>query len=254
MWSPVMDKVIALPSVQSLFLEFRVADLPIATGTGFIVIARSRQFLFTNRHNVTGRRQDNGQPLSPNGAIPSHVRILHNVKSRLGEWTWRQESLYIGEEPRWKEHPMLGARADFVALPLTSVDNIEVYAYDPVNPGPDLAIGPSETVSVVGFPFGLQGGGSLAIWATGFVASEPDIDFRDLPQFLIDCRARPGQSGSAVIAHRTGGAVAMRDGGTSIGAGPSTRLLGIYSGRVNSESDLGIVWKTTSLRELVESL
>lgn len=58
------------------------------------------------------------------------------------------------------------------------------------------------------FPFGLAGGGSLAIWATGLMATEPEIDYNNQPTFLIDCRARPGQSVSAVIAHRNGGMVA----------------------------------------------
>jgi hypothetical protein len=30
------------------------------------------------------------------------------------------------------------------------------------------------------------------------------------------------------------------------------RLLGIYSGRVNEQSDLGFVWKTTALIDIVE--
>jgi hypothetical protein len=76
----------------------------------------------------------------------------------------------------------------------------------------------------------------------------------DQPTFLIDCRSRQGQSGSAVISHRNGGSVAMTDGSTSIFGGPVTRFLGIYSGRVNAESDLGIVWKASAIAELVASI
>jgi hypothetical protein len=50
-------------------------------------------------------------------------------------------------------------------------------------------------MSLAGFPFGLAGAGSLAIWATGFIATEPEIDYNNQPTFLIDCLARPGQSG-----------------------------------------------------------
>ena len=94
----------------------------------------------------------------------------------------------------------------------------------------------------------------MAILATGFVASEIDFDQGGLPIFFIDCRARPGQSGSAVIAHRNGGAVAMADGSTALINGEMTALLGIYSGRVNEQSDLGIVWKSRAIKELVESI
>ena len=113
-------------------------------------------------------------------------------------------------------------------------------------------MGPAEVLSVVGFPFGLSGGGDFAIWATGFVASEPHIP--DQPTFYIDCRSRQGQSGSADIAHRNGGTVAMSYGGAQVFGGPVSRFLGIYSGRVNSESDLGIVWKASAIAELVASI
>jgi hypothetical protein len=108
-------------------------------------------------------------------------------------------------------------------------------------------------VSVVGFPFGLTAGGALAVWATGFIATDPDVDYAGLPVFLIDCRSRQGQSGSAVIAHRTGGAVATETG-VMVGGGVMTRFLGIYSGRVNAESDLGFVWKAAAIRQLVSAI
>jgi hypothetical protein len=86
------------------------------------------------------------------------------------------------------------------------------------------------------------------------MASESFVNFRDLPVFLVDCRTRQGQSGSAVIAYRSGGMVAMEDGSSAAFNGPVTKFLGIYSGRINSESDLGIVWKSSAILELVESI
>jgi hypothetical protein len=35
---------------------------------------------------------------------------------------------------------------------------------------------------------------------------------------------------------------------------PVTRFLGIYSGRINKDSDIGIVWKAEAIRELIESV
>lgn len=245
---------IAQPSVQSLLLQLGVDDRLIGTGTGFVVQSAIGPMLITNRHNVTGRRQDNDQPLSSTGALPSRVNVIHNVKGRLGMWSSRLEELYTGSKPRWIEHPVLGAKADFVALPLTNLADVGLYPYDVINPGPGIQCGPADSVSVVGFPFGMQAGGSLAVWATGFMASEPDVDFDGLPIFLIDCRSRPGQSGSAVIAYRNGGAVPMKDGATAMFGGPVTEFLGIYSGRINEQSDIGIVWKASAVRELIQSL
>jgi hypothetical protein len=45
----------------------------------------------------------------------------------------------------------------------------------------------------------------------------------------------------------------MADGGTSFFGGPVEQFLGVYSGRINDQSDLGIVWKSSALVEIVES-
>ena len=245
---------IAEPSVKSLLIQMRFEGQPLAKGTGFVAISSLGPVLITNRHNVTGRHQNTGEPLSPSGNLPDELNIVHNRANRLGEWAERTELLFESNEPRWIEHPTLGSQADFAALPLTQLDDVQLYPYDLANTGPRIFCGPADTVSVVGFPFGIQAGGSLAVWATGFVASEPNINYNNLPIFLIDCRSRPGQSGSAVVAYRSGGMVAMEDGGSAAFSGPVTRFLGIYSGRLNEQSDIGIVWKAAALNELISSI
>ncbi|MEZ5572800.1 MAG: hypothetical protein R3E64_12330 [Halioglobus sp.] len=156
--------------------------------------------------------------------------------------------------PRWVEHPVLGAKADFVALELTDLNDVELYPYDPSNTGPKIMVGVADTVSVIGFPFGVTAGGVFGVWETGFLASEPMVHLNDLPIQPVDCNTRQRQSGSPIIAYRAGGAVAMEDGGSAVFDGPVEKFIGIYSGRINSESDLGIVWKATALAELIAIL
>jgi len=191
--------------------------------------------------------------MSLTAASPDEVLITCSKSQDLpGNWT-QIEPLVSGKRRLWYEHPTLGHTADMVALPLTDIQDVMLYPYDLTEPSPAIAYGPPEPVSVVGFPFDLSVSGSVAIWATGFVASEPEIDVDDLPVFLIDCRSRQGQSGSPVIIHKTG-AVAYQGGMVTVGTGTHTNLLGMYSGRINKESDIGIVWKRAALRELVDSL
>ncbi len=244
---------IALPSVQSLLIELAFGSQALSTGTAFVCESRKGPVLVTNWHNLSGRNPQTGKPLSATAALPDTVRIVHNRAGQLGNWLTKHESLIANGKPRWIEHPVLGDKVDFVALPLTDLQDVQLYPYDLVG-GPAIAMNPAEAISVVGFPFGLQAGGSLAIWATGFVASEPQIDFNNLPIFLIDCRTRPGQSGSAVITHRNGGSVSMQDGSTAIFGGPVTKLQGIYSGRINDQSDIGMAWKVSAISELVGSI
>ena len=240
--------------MKSPLLDIRFNGQALGTGTGFIGNAPRGPVLITNRHNVTGRHQDTGQPFSPTGGVPNEVVIMHDRTNLLGQWVPRIEPLYNNSgQSRWIEHPEFGARADFVALPLTQLTDVRLYPYTLGVGDPAIVVAPAEVVSVVGFPFGISAGGCLAVWATGFVATDHDIDYATLPVFLIDCRSRPGQSGSAVIAHRTGGAVATEQG-VVVGGGVMTRFLGIYSGRINAESDLGFVWKAAAIRQLVDTI
>ncbi|HEY4586382.1 MAG TPA: trypsin-like peptidase domain-containing protein [Brevundimonas sp.] len=247
-------KKIARPSVASLFIEMKFGDQLLATGTAFVAKSIHGQLLFTNRHNVTGRNQYTGQPMSKMGGIPDRIIIHHNRANALGQWVQREELLYEQDKPRWIEHPTLKESGDLVGLPLTSLDDVDIHGFDLTEPDRGLLVGPGDVVSVIGFPFGMGVEGNLAIWATGFVASEPDADYEKQPVFLIDCRSRQGQSGSAVVAYRSGGMVAMASGGSAAFDGPVEQLMGIYSGRVNAESDLGRVWKVSAIKGILDTL
>jgi len=210
--------------------------------------------LITNRHNVTGRNPHTNQPLHCSGGIPDELIIVHNRLAHVGQWVERREPLLADGNPLWYVHPVLTTKADFIALRLTDLNDVAIYPYDPAISGPRIKIGPADSLSMVGFPFGKTAGGYFPIWATGFMASEPEVNYDDLPVFLIDCRSRQGQSGSPVIAYRDGGMVAMDDGGSAAFNGPVTRFLGIYSGRINAESDLGLVWKASAIRDMLDEI
>lgn len=253
--SKAVQRKIAQPSIASLFIGMYFQGQYLSSGTGFVVMTSKGPHLITNRHNVTGRHQDTGEPLSDTAGIPNEIYIWHNKKKHIGRWVSRQEALYDGQTPRWREHPTLGAVADLVALPLTNLDGVDLYPHDIMAESPIIHVYPADAVSVVGFPFGVGSDGALAIWATGFLASDPDTNCFGKPIQLIDCRGRPGQSGSPVIAYRGGGIAQPTDeGALMVTSGPVIKFIGIYSGRINPESDIGIVWKVAAIQELVNSL
>lgn len=245
---------INVESVSSLLLELRSGGAGIGTATGFIVRRPNTVYLLTNRHVVRGRHQETDQPLDPLGAVPDEMLIHHNADGALGKWISKAARLYNPDGASlWHEHPVHGGSVDVVALPLTELDGAALHPYNPWVPGPLIRCGPTDQVSIVGFPFGLAAGGLLGIWVQGTIASEPVVDYNGLPLMLVDSRTRQGQSGSPVIAHRSGGMVAMEDGGSRVFGGPVTRFLGVYSGRLNAESDLGFVWKISAVIELLEA-
>jgi len=213
-----------------------------------------RTFLLTNRHNARDRHNVTDQILSPTGAEPDELLVLQNVTDKPGNWVSQILPLRDeNNEPTWREHPSLGGQIDAVALDVGDMSGFDVYAYEPRMAGPQMAFGPSTPLSIVGFPFGLTGGLALGVWIQGSAATEPAIDWNDLPCFLIDSRTRPGQSGSPVLIYREGGASTMDDGSTFVSTAARERFLGIYSGRINPESDLGIVWKASAVAEIVDA-
>ena len=141
-----------------------------------------------------------------------------------------------------------------MAIPLVHTAGISLIQHSLIHNGPDFVVGPADTVSVIGFPFGMAAGGLFALWATGFIASEPDVDINGQPVMYVDCRSRPGQSGSPVLAYRWGGTAHMRDGSIAVITGEFSRLIGIYSGRLNKDSDIGMVWKASAIAVLVTAL
>ncbi|MCX7207738.1 MAG: serine protease [Proteobacteria bacterium] len=241
-----MPRHISQQSFQSLFIEMKFEGTLLSTGTAFFAQLPNRpSFLITNRHNVTGRNQETKQPLSKTFAIPDSLTVSQNSKRELGHFSKVDLPLFsIDGQPIWIEHPELGAEADFVAIHIPDIPDANEHNTFPyvINPLAHLKITPSQRVAVIGFPFGIRSAVSFAIWVTGYIASEPEIDHEGRPIFLIDCRARAGQSGSPVI---------LCNENTPLTANTS-ELLGIYSGRINNESDLGIVWNAYAIAELLE--
>ena len=239
------------PSVKSLLLHLQtVQGATLGTGTGFVVESGGAPFLITNYHVLAGRNPVTRQPLDPNGALPEQVVILQNGQ-QLGSWFPTLEPLFdtVGR-PNWLELPDAPAqKIDVVALPLTELGGVKLYPYDHTAER-KLIIQPTEQLSIIGFPFGRAAGGVFAIWTQGTVASEPDIDFDELPVVLVDSRTRPGQSGSPVVAHRTAGTYQTTEG-LMVGASALTEFFGVYSGRINAESDLGMVWKASVVGQLL---
>jgi hypothetical protein len=237
-------------SVQSLLVVPTVNGQELAQGTGFVVTQNNQPYLITNYHVAAGRNPINGQPMSSTGAIPDALKIFHLFPG--ARWEPREERVLDAETETalWLHHPVHERTVDVVALPLKNVANAELHPYRYQNL-PDIKAGPAEGVSIIGFPFGLTGGGNFAIWTRGFVASEPEVDLDGLPRFLVDARTRQGQSGSPVITYSPTGLNATSRGVTLSAGPPISKLLGVYSGRVNKESDLGYVWKVAVIEEIL---
>jgi len=241
----------------------RFGETILSSGTAFLV-ARNREShcsVITNRHNVTGRHQETGACLSRTAAVPDHIDIyfLSRFEDLPSDWTKISLPLYRPDgSPYWIEHPRLKERADVVALNLTWGSDVHKLPYyiDTDLDRQGLVISPAEPVSVIGYPFGRTSAGRFPIWATGFLAHELSLLTPENPTFMIDCRTRQGQSGSAVVAWRVGNYRKINDKGqieSVVSPSPRWEFLGVYSGRIHPDSDIGKVWHVSAIAEILDA-
>ncbi len=257
---PTVPFILEVPAFASVHLRIVSATgRTLATATGFVVLDGDLMpHLITNRHVVTGQNWETGEiageGVAPSALVASFPRQGHAMQ-------WVQIVLLLGDEdlrPQWREHPRHGKLVDVVALPLT---------FDAREKEVDLVSYPLETdnarldltgeLYVIGYPLNVNpemAGGLLGIWMRGSIAWPPQLDWRGLPCMLLDCRTRDGQSGSPVIfwadATKTfvGPHQRVQTGPPSA---PAWNLVGVYSGRIHKDSDIGMVWKRSAVEEIV---
>ena len=247
-------------SLKSFFIEMLFNDMLLAKGTAFFAGNQEKFLLFTNRHNVTGLDNVSNKPLSTTGGVPNKLKILlpRTFKSEqetgsllTGDLQYFTIPLYSDnnmESPVWFEHP--NNEVDVVGIWFNPVEIDKshfIFSLEESWRKSEI----TDLVNVIGYPFGLSANYS-PIWMTGYIASEPNINYDDLPLFLIDCRTRKGQSGSPVISRIKVGENVHYEGQNFKAKIEQTHLLGIYSGRINAESDIGKVWKKSALRDIFE--
>jgi hypothetical protein len=248
-------------SLPSLMIEQLANGNGIGTATGFVVERARRYYLVTNLHVVSGRDTESGELLSSTGAFPDTLRIWHHsllARHKIGVWTAREEVLVDeGGAPRWFEHPRKSIKdmdhydeldIDVVVLPLQEIGDIAFWPLDLSLAETDVHVAPGVPVSIIGYPFGRTGPGLFPIWKTGHIASDRDA-YWARRFFLIDATTREGMSGSPVV-HRAPGFYRRRDDAATVLGSPVT-FLGVYSGRMRQDAEIGTVWRAELLDELL---
>lgn len=269
-------------SFRPTLLELRYRgdgdDAPVttyATGTAFFLKVDGVDFLVTARHNLTGWDLVNERPLSSRGVSPTHIGIGFWPKQPPGGYQLAEAiavqlfelPLYEDDPddegnpvPRWVEHPQLASKMDVAAMKVKIPEDSDLLylPWESGTPGvaySDSKLWVTQKVSIVGYPYGLNNN-NLPMWVGGTIASEPEFLYRtedddQLPILLVDARTREGQSGSPVLLFRyPGEVVAKEDHGVGIVGGTQSKLLGVYTGRVRRDSDLGVVWRIGIVEEI----
>lgn len=255
-----MDNKIDISSLASLFVKVYYNDTALGNATAFIVgNKKDGKYLITNRHVVTGRNNFTNKVMNEMGGIPNklHIQIPRYEKERdMFIWNLYNINLYNSKEEKlWLEHPIYKSKVDVVAIKLKENTSNIFYSIEESN----YLCSISDNVKIIGYPFGYNINprqGYYAIWISGTIASEPLVNLEieelgeEMPAFLIDARTREGASGSPVIYYNRQGIV-MEKNGFSLRDNSIREPIGIYSGRIRENSDLGIVWKWRVIKEII---
>lgn len=236
-------------SVIPLMIVLLSGDTELGTATGFLWKHESEYYLVSNAHVFSGRHPETNELLYK--STPDRVLVMHNMH-RLGSWKTEIYDLYSrSKKPKWAGHPKFGQRVDVAVLKVALPVGTTGYALNE-QPFDDISISPAMPVSILGFPLAERAHGFYAIWKTGHIASEPDVNFNRLPVLLVDAVLLPGNSGSPVVV-RQFGSFTRSDGATIHKGGRLTRFLGVYSGRT-ARAELGMVWKPGVIDEILASI
>lgn len=246
---------LSLSSLKILILHDTV---PIGSATGTVLLKGSHHYLLTNRHVVLACAEDKDRNDVGGWLCANKLKITYLRTDHHG-WTQGIEDLYDpGNHKRWMEHPTVqtpsgaapGSSVDLIALPLTQIQGADLSPLDLGLAEKKILLGPSESVSIVGFPLGGGANEGLPIWKNGTIASDLALDFDGKEQFLLDTTSRPGMSGSPVYAKRTS---SYSEAPGLLVAGSATKFLGIYSEQ-SERAEIGIVWKAIAVKRLYDSL
>lgn len=238
-------------SLCSLRLILREGGQTIGIATGFVV-KNDIPLLITNWHVLSGRDPATNKILNSKGKVPDEVGIIHRHVNGLGHHKVIYESLYDGNVPNWIEHTD-GKTVDVTALPLTQDPEIKLYPIQLEWANQDVMVDPALAVSVIGYPYGIANTELFPIWKTGHIASDPDIDYNGSPVFLIDATTRSGMSGSPVL-YKVVNNYRNKSGEAMFLTQPGKLFLGVYSGRIHSDSEVGKVWKPHVIRNIQDNV
>jgi hypothetical protein len=251
-------------TVYQIMLFYKETDAVLANGTAFLYEYKSKPYLITNWHNVSGRDPFSKEYLKSNAAIPDSIITWFRNKSDLSILDKVTIDLYKDDqmqEKNWIEHPVFKDNIDVVAIPLPEEISAK-YSIHPINKlqfDNQFEAEVTDEVFILGFPFSSQLPLALPIWKKGSIASEPKLNQKGLPLLYVDTATRPGLSGSPVIYQRNG-IHGLDDNGMPKDDtlfGLIRGFLGIYSGRLgkdDSMAQLGLIWKKNTIEELFKNI
>lgn len=258
-------------SFSSLKLDLFAKDgTPLKQASGFVVEARNRYYLITNRH-LLSEAEFSARDVEEPVAQPHLLKTTIHIHGGEGEtsfplsWAARKRMTFqLYDEdgtPKWKGR-QTNKPVDVVALRIQWNLTLETFLRNVSEPNlkgdywsrisaiplsaidTDVEYGPPDTVHIVGYPLGWPPTGNhkfnAAFWRTSSIASENNtMGTTQANAFFVDPRAPEGMTGSPVVG--------MKE--------DRLKLLGVYSDHSAKEFgvEAGLVWDACLIKEFIDS-
>lgn len=196
-------------SLSTVFIEILSTTWEILSkSTWFLYEYRDNIYMITNKHVVTGKNIETWKLLSKTWAIPEKLRLHIPNSPKTPKWKFFFRYV-INEidifEENWKEKYLTheNNKVDVVAFKFNIISwSKKVYLPINKNDFSNFDIQVSDNVFIIWYPVWIiwwNWPHKLPIWKRWNVASEPQIDYWNLPRFIIDTSTREWMSGSPVI-------------------------------------------------------
>lgn len=245
-------------SLSAVRLTMMRDDLELAYGSGVLWQAPTTLCLVTAWHCLTGTHPTTRKSLSITGARPNRIKITLVSKSAANIWEMFHE-LYCRDDgtPGWVIHKLGSEAVDVAVLPLSKPlpDDVINHPINKLQQTADLAVRVGSDLFILGYPRNVHRL-NLPIWKRASLAIDPEalLDEKDGRHLLVDTATREGISGGVVVA-RHAVAYPSVTGSSTLGKGPFTKIVGIYSGRMSSQDEftaqIGIVWPIRYVEEII---
>jgi hypothetical protein len=243
-------------------LELFANGYSVGSATGFFLDKDKVWYLISNWHVFSGKNPVTGQARHSSGALPDQVRFfsydIKDDKLQTKSWTIPLVDPETSDS-LWLQHSVAGQNIDLAAVTIDhSMVGSAKHIFDTSGHDPNMYVDAAYEVFLPGYPLGIFGPGRLPVWKRASIATSLEVGSD--PFFLVDTASREGMSGSPCFAISNWQHY-RKDPETdklSVVRQPlSWRLLGVYSGRKNAsdalEAQLGIVWKSERLLEVLAS-
>ena len=216
--------------------------------SGFFYRHQERTYLVSARHAITGLDAFTDKPISSTGYLPTKVAVYPSrTADDLTGNVVTPHSPEIVEvrngdgEQLWLEDPAFAAlRTDIACVEMTSARANAIRCVNEVF-DEQLLANVGVDCFVVGFSSASYHHPFFPIWRRGSIAYEPLSPVDDKPIFLVDAMTSAGMSGSAIFQRWHGPAPVLNHGALEVDIKKivSTRLIGVYGGRLGNKAELG---------------